>query len=129
MGNQHEHELLHDHLALFGLLTAHFDACMFLDLQVNASPSLTSTTPADRLLKARVIHDTLRLATPPEWDPHSPLDPATSTQSLRHQHQPEWDGHAAGPRNTSSPVMSRASSLRSQSSGRASRLAQLVLGL
>ena len=36
-------------------------------LQVNASPSLSATTPSDRLLKSKVIHDTLQLATPVEW--------------------------------------------------------------
>lgn len=36
-------------------------------LQVNASPSLSATTPSDRILKSKVIHDTLQLATPVEW--------------------------------------------------------------
>ncbi len=96
-------------------------ACM----QVNASPSLTSTTPSDRLLKARVIHDTLRLATPPEWDPHSPM-PALTTQDgpSNKSLQAEREGMSSAPgRGTGSPVMSRTASLRSQTSLRGSRCA------
>ncbi|GFR46693.1 hypothetical protein Agub_g8312, partial [Astrephomene gubernaculifera] len=36
-------------------------------IEVNASPSLTTTTQADRLLKHRVISDTLNIITPPDW--------------------------------------------------------------
>mmetsp|Transcript_16308 Transcript_16308/g.35273 ORF Transcript_16308/g.35273 Transcript_16308/m.35273 type:complete len:440 (+) Transcript_16308:120-1439(+) len=36
-------------------------------IEVNASPSLTTTTQADRLLKFKVINDVLNLVTPPEW--------------------------------------------------------------
>eukprot|EP00891_Asterochloris_glomerata_P009798 jgi/Astpho2/9798/fgenesh1_pm.00149_%23_31_t len=35
-------------------------------IEVNASPSLSATTPSDRILKSKVIHDTLQLATPEE---------------------------------------------------------------
>ena len=39
--------------------------------QVNASPSLTSTTSADRIMKYNLIHDTLSIVVPngeiPEW--------------------------------------------------------------
>jgi hypothetical protein len=38
--------------------------CAWL-LQVNASPSMTSTTSADRLLKWQVVHDTLSIVAPP----------------------------------------------------------------
>lgn len=41
------------------------------DFQVNASPSLTSTTSADRIMKYNLIHDTLSIVVPngeiPEW--------------------------------------------------------------
>ncbi|KAL0039776.1 hypothetical protein WJX77_007669 [Trebouxia sp. C0004] len=37
-------------------------------IEVNASPSLSATTHSDRLLKCKVIHDTLQLVTPPDWD-------------------------------------------------------------
>jgi len=36
-------------------------------VEVNASPSLTTTTTSDRLLKFKVINDVLNLVTPPEW--------------------------------------------------------------
>lgn len=36
-------------------------------MQVNASPSLTTTTKADRLLKFKVINDTLNVVTPSAW--------------------------------------------------------------
>eukprot|EP00878_Enallax_costatus_P021946 GHUV01023261.1.p1 GENE.GHUV01023261.1~~GHUV01023261.1.p1 ORF type:complete len:202 (+),score=84.85 GHUV01023261.1:416-1021(+) len=62
-------------------------------IEVNASPSLTTTTKADRLLKFKVINDTLNIVTPPSWNasvggpdhdstgsrigtPHSPRYPA-----------------------------------------------------
>ena len=34
------------------------------DFQVNASPSLTSTTSADRIMKYNLIHDTLSIVVP-----------------------------------------------------------------
>jgi hypothetical protein len=34
---------------------------------VNASPSLTTTTKADRLLKFKLINDALSIVTPPSW--------------------------------------------------------------
>ena len=34
------------------------------DWQVNASPSLTSTTSADRIMKYNLIHDTLSIVVP-----------------------------------------------------------------
>lgn len=37
--------------------------------QVNASPSLSTTTPADRHLKCKVVSDVLDIITPPEWQP------------------------------------------------------------
>lgn len=36
-------------------------------VQVNASPSLTTTTKADRLLKFKIINDALSIVTPPSW--------------------------------------------------------------
>mmetsp|Transcript_16544 Transcript_16544/g.28350 ORF Transcript_16544/g.28350 Transcript_16544/m.28350 type:complete len:446 (+) Transcript_16544:151-1488(+) len=36
-------------------------------VEVNASPSLTTSTAADRLLKFKVVSDTLNLVTPSEW--------------------------------------------------------------
>lgn len=39
-----------------------------LDHQVNASPSLTTTTKADRLLKFNVINDTLNTVAPATWN-------------------------------------------------------------
>lgn len=37
---------------------------MFFFLQVNASPSLTSSTANDRILKYNLINDTLNIAVP-----------------------------------------------------------------
>ena len=51
-----------------------------LHVQVNASPSLSATTQSDWLLKCKVIHDTLQLVTPPDWDP---ADPTPNSQSSR----------------------------------------------
>uniref|UniRef100_A0A383V6V1 Tubulin--tyrosine ligase-like protein 9 n=1 Tax=Tetradesmus obliquus TaxID=3088 RepID=A0A383V6V1_TETOB len=49
-----------------------FDVIIDSDLQpwlieVNASPSLTTTTKADRLLKFKIINDALSIVTPPSW--------------------------------------------------------------
>lgn len=35
--------------------------------QVNASPSLSGTTKADRLLKCQLVHDTISLVVPNDW--------------------------------------------------------------
>ncbi|KIZ01611.1 putative tubulin polyglutamylase TTLL1 [Monoraphidium neglectum] len=43
-------------------------------IEVNASPSLSTTTKADRLLKSRVISDVLDAVTPQEWS-SGPLAP------------------------------------------------------
>jgi tubulin polyglutamylase TTLL1 len=43
-------------------------------LEVNASPSLTVTTEADRALKTKLIHDILRVVLPPGF-PREPLGP------------------------------------------------------
>lgn len=37
-------------------------------VEVNASPSLTTTTKADRMLKFKVINDTLDIVTPSKWE-------------------------------------------------------------
>jgi tubulin polyglutamylase TTLL1 len=36
-------------------------------IEVNASPSLSTTTEMDRLLKMQVINDTFNIVVPPEW--------------------------------------------------------------
>jgi hypothetical protein len=36
-------------------------------IEVNASPSLAASTKSDQLMKTRVIHDSLDLVAPPEW--------------------------------------------------------------
>ena len=36
-------------------------------IEVNASPSLAASTPADRLMKAQVINDVFNLVCPPDW--------------------------------------------------------------
>lgn len=36
-------------------------------IEVNASPSLAASTPADRLMKAQVINDVLNIVAPIEW--------------------------------------------------------------
>lgn len=43
----------------------------FVYVQVNASPSMTSTTPADRLLKWSVVHDALSIVVPQTPQPTS----------------------------------------------------------
>lgn len=36
-------------------------------IEVNASPSLSTTTESDRILKMGLINDTLEIVVPPEW--------------------------------------------------------------
>ena len=36
-------------------------------IEVNASPSLTHSTPADRVMKTKLIHDILQVVIPPDW--------------------------------------------------------------
>jgi tubulin polyglutamylase TTLL1 len=36
-------------------------------LEVNASPSLTTTSERDRILKSQLISDTFRIVMPPDW--------------------------------------------------------------
>ncbi|MEW5296752.1 MAG: hypothetical protein WDW36_000011 [Sanguina aurantia] len=44
-------------------------------IEVNASPSLATTTEADRILKTRVVADMLDIITPPEWmEPEPTVD-------------------------------------------------------
>ncbi|GIL69717.1 hypothetical protein Vretifemale_699 [Volvox reticuliferus] len=50
-------------------------------IEVNASPSLTTTTQADRLLKHRVISDTINIITPPDW--LAVTDPAALPPEMR----------------------------------------------
>ncbi|GIL66458.1 hypothetical protein Vafri_19962 [Volvox africanus] len=57
-------------------------------IEVNASPSLTTTTQADRLLKHRVISDTLNIVTPPDW--LAITDPATLPPELREMDATEY---------------------------------------
>jgi hypothetical protein len=47
---------------------------------VNASPSLTTTTKADRLLKFKLINDALSIVTPPSWS-SSRADSSSKTGS------------------------------------------------
>lgn len=48
-------------------------------LQVNASPSMTSTTAADRLLKWQVVHDALSIVVPPQQQQRQPQQQQGST--------------------------------------------------
>ncbi|KXZ54003.1 hypothetical protein GPECTOR_5g114 [Gonium pectorale] len=50
-------------------------------IEVNASPSLSTTTQADRLLKHRVISDTLDIVSPPDW--LALTDPAALPPGMR----------------------------------------------
>ncbi|KAG2482988.1 hypothetical protein HYH03_018114 [Edaphochlamys debaryana] len=50
-------------------------------IEVNASPSLSTTTQADRLLKHRVISDTLDIISPPDW--LAMTDPAALPPDMR----------------------------------------------
>lgn len=36
-------------------------------IEVNASPSLTSTTESDRILKMSLLNDTFSIVVPPDW--------------------------------------------------------------
>lgn len=77
-----------DHMYVAVLL--HYLGCLLLlhssyMPQVNASPSLSATTQSDRLLKCKVIHDTLQLVTPPDWDPAAPINSTPNGQPSR------WD--------------------------------------
>lgn len=56
---------------------------LVLHMQVNASPSLSATTQSDRLLKCKVVHDTLQLVTPPDWDTAAPILSPINGQTLR----------------------------------------------
>lgn len=52
-------------------------------IEVNASPSLAASTPADRLMKAQVINDVLNIVAPVDWQrgtssrPRSAAAPST----------------------------------------------------
>ena len=37
-------------------------------IEVNASPSLTTTTEIDRILKMSVLHDVFHIVVPPDWN-------------------------------------------------------------
>ncbi|GIL69718.1 hypothetical protein Vretimale_10189 [Volvox reticuliferus] len=57
-------------------------------IEVNASPSLTTTTQADRLLKHRVISDTINIITPPDW--LAVTDPAALPPEMRDMDNTEY---------------------------------------
>jgi hypothetical protein len=40
-------------------------------IEVNASPSLTASTDADRSMKIEVLNDTFNIVAPPDWQNHS----------------------------------------------------------
>ncbi|GMH42391.1 hypothetical protein BSKO_10310 [Bryopsis sp. KO-2023] len=63
-------------------------------IEVNASPSLSATTKADRLLKCKVIHDTLSLVIPNDW-PRTDRRPKSAPAYLaRSMHVSEDPNHA-----------------------------------
>lgn len=51
-------------------------------LEVNASPSLTSTTPSDRVLKAALISDVINIALPPSGIPDVKWNKLPSKEAL-----------------------------------------------
>jgi hypothetical protein len=53
-------------------------------IEVNASPSLAASTPADRLMKAQVINDVLGLVCPPDWQRGAGGRPRTAMSSGPH---------------------------------------------
>lgn len=62
---------------------------LVLHMQVNASPSLSATTQSDRLLKCKVIHDTLQLVTPPDWDSAAAILSPPNGQTSRWESLPK----------------------------------------
>ncbi|GAX80569.1 hypothetical protein CEUSTIGMA_g8006.t1 [Chlamydomonas eustigma] len=54
-------------------------------IEVNASPSLSTTTQSDRLLKFKVINDVLLLVTPPDWLPLTLDTSSAQTQGTQPQ--------------------------------------------
>ena len=60
-------------------------------IEVNASPSLSSTTFSDRVMKAKVIKDTLRVVVPSDFPEHT-----HNRTGAHHQHRRAAAGDAAG---------------------------------
>lgn len=49
-------------------------------IEVNASPSLSTTTEADRQLKMAVINDAFSIVVPPDWDENGSKHGANTCQ-------------------------------------------------
>ena len=77
-------------------------------VQVNASPSLSSTTAADRIMKYRLINDVINVVLPPDgvpdvkWNKTPTVDAMGSFDLLIDEELAAQEGHGAGGRKSAS---------------------------